>query len=248
MNGYTLLRDWYNYKFLYPSKVKATHSDLYCYLIDLWNRLGQKDEFGLPTNVTMEALGIGSYNTYKKILNDLIDFGFVKLVSESKNQHQSKVIALSKIDKALDKALDKATAIAPDKAPDTIIKQINKETNNTKAYASEVLPENEKPLILPEHFDKMLAYFNKTFNKDIKQITRYQRENFYNLIRKGYTQFTIKDVIDNLKNDEFCKSRNYIHVTIDYISQIETVEKYAFVHLANKQESKPTKGYGVSWL
>lgn len=124
----------------------------------------------------------------------------------------------------------------------------NNNENNTKVYASEVLPENEKPLILPEHFDKMLAYFNKTFNKDIKQITRYQRENFYNLIRKGYTQFTIKDVIDNLKNDEFCKSRNYIHVTIDYISQIETVEKYAFVHLANKKEPKPTKGYGVSWL
>jgi hypothetical protein len=136
------------------------------------------------------------------------------------------------------------------KKGDSVSVSVNDNDNvtHTNMYASEVLPENEKPLILPEHFDKMLAYFNKTFNKDIKQITRYQRENFYNLIRKGYTQFTIKDVIDNLKNDEFCKSRNYIHVTIDYISQVETVEKYAFVHLANKQEPKPTKGYGVSWL
>ena len=133
MNGYNLIRDWYNFKFENPSKVKAIHSDFYCYLIDRWNRLGQKQEFGLPTSVTMEALGIGSYNTYKKTLQDLIDFGFIKLVTESKNQHQSKVIALSKNDKASTKALDEANTKAPIKAPikalDTIDKQTNNETN-----------------------------------------------------------------------------------------------------------------------
>ena len=136
MNGYNLLRDWYNFKFSNPSKTKSIHSDFYCYLIDLWNRLGQKDEFGLPTSVTMELLGIGSYNTYKKVLNDLIEFGFVKLIVESKNQHQSKIVALSKYDKAsdeaTDKALDKAHIKASDEATDTIIKQVNKETKNNK--------------------------------------------------------------------------------------------------------------------
>ena len=123
MNGYNLLRDWYNYKFSNPSKVKAMHSDMYCYLIDLWNRLGQKEEFGLPTQVTMEALGIGSYNTYKKTFEDLIQFGFVKLIADSKNQYQSKIIALSKNDKAPDKAPDKALDKAHIKATDTIYKQ-----------------------------------------------------------------------------------------------------------------------------
>jgi hypothetical protein len=129
MNGYNLLRAWYNFKFDNPAKAKAIHSDMYCYLIDLWNRLGQKDEFGLPTSVTMEALGIGSYNTYKKTLNDLIEFGFIRLVVESKNQHQSKIVALSNIDKATDKPLDKAHIKATDKATDTINKQYNKRTN-----------------------------------------------------------------------------------------------------------------------
>jgi len=141
MNGYNLLRDWYNYKFANPSKVKATHSDMYCYLIDKWNRLGQKKEFGLPTSVTMEVLGIGSYNTYKKTLNDLIEFGFIIVISESKNQHQSKIIALSNNDKATDKALDEAHNKATDKAPDTIIKQKNKETieqNNTIEFYFEL--------------------------------------------------------------------------------------------------------------
>lgn len=124
MNGYDLTRNWYNYKFDNPSKVRAIHSDLYFYIIDLWNRLGQKKEFGLPTNVTMQLMNIGSYNTYKKTLLDLIDFGFVKLVMDSKNQHSSKIIALSKIDKATDKATD------------TIIEQRTKEQiNNEQALA-----------------------------------------------------------------------------------------------------------------
>jgi hypothetical protein len=136
MNGYTLIREWYNYKFEHPSTVKAIHSDFYCFLVDRWNRLGQKEEFGLPTFVTMELLGIGSYNTYKKTLYDLVAFGFVKIVTESKNQYQSRVIALSKIDEALDKALDKAhdkpTDEAPikasDEASDNIIEQQNNQT------------------------------------------------------------------------------------------------------------------------
>lgn len=136
MNGYNLLRDWYNYKFSHPSKVKAIHSDMYCYLIDLWNRLGQKDEFGLPTQVTMEALGIGSYNTYKKTFEDLVEFGFVKLIADSKNQHQSRIVALSKNDKASDEAPDKALDKAHIKATDTIIKQETKkqETIQTIDY------------------------------------------------------------------------------------------------------------------
>ena len=132
MNGYILIRDWYNFKFANPSKAKAVHSDMYCYLVDLWNRLGQKSEFGLPTSVAMESLGIGSYNTYKKTLNDLIEFGFIRIVSESKNQHQSKIVALSKNDKAIDKALDEATIKASDKATDTIIEQKNNRTNECK--------------------------------------------------------------------------------------------------------------------
>lgn len=151
MNGYDLTRIWYNYKFENPSKVKAKHSDMFFYIVDLWNRLGQKKEFGLPTSVTMEAIGVGSFNTYKKTLQDLIDFGFINMVLESKNQHQSKIIALSKIDKALDKALDKATIKAldkaNDKAVDSIDKQINKRTKEQENKEKEQIFNFRKELI-----------------------------------------------------------------------------------------------------
>lgn len=154
MNGYNLLRNWYNFKFENPSKVKAIHSDMYCYLIDLWNRLGQKNEFGLPTSVTMEALQIGSFNTYKKTFDDLVNFGFIILIKESKNQYQSRIIAISKNDEATDKALDKAHIKATDKALDTIIKQ---RTNNNKQ-------DNNK-----EINNNFIEWFNKMINKHLQR-------------------------------------------------------------------------------
>ena len=173
MNGYNLIRDWYNYKFENPSRVKSIHSDFYCYLIDRWNRLGQKHEFGLPTSVTMEALGIGSYNTYKKTLQDLIDFGFIKLVTESKNQHKSKVIALSKNDKASNKALDEATTKAPDESPDTITKQKNKETNELyRSFAHLSISINE--------FHKLeLEYYKKDIDSILDNIQNYSKNKTY---------------------------------------------------------------------
>lgn len=136
MNGYELTRMWYDFKFENPDLVKHIHSDLFFYIVDRWNRLGQKEKIGLPTSFTMEAVGINSYNTYKKALNDLIKFGFIKSVLDSKNQHQSRVIALSFFDKAKYRALDEAMNKATDKSLDTIIEEKNKgkeeEKNNLK--------------------------------------------------------------------------------------------------------------------
>lgn len=129
INGYNLTREWYNFRFENPNKAKHVHSDLYFYIIDRWNRFGQKEKFSLPTGLTMEALGIRSYNTYKNAIHDLIEFGFVEVIEWSKNQYCSTVIALSKNDKAMYKALDKAVDKANDKAMDKALQSyINNRT------------------------------------------------------------------------------------------------------------------------
>jgi len=227
MNGYNLIRDWYNYKFENPSRVKASHSDFYCYLIDRWNRLGQKNEFGLPTSVTMEALGIGSYNSYKKTLQDLIDFGFIKLVTESKNQYQSKVIALSKNDKASDKSLDEAHNKAPDKATDTIYKQKNKRTNEDADAIS---------------IDKFILWFNdmklkyKKVEGKFKTLSKTDLNNLKSLKTLGYTaddfEHAYKIMVDSiwtkenstdtpthfLRNDNFSK---YVNTVVSNQSKLQ---------------------------
>lgn len=108
MNSYELYRSFFDWCFENPQKVTPSHVAIYCFSVEHCNRLGWKRNFGLPTTMVMEAVGIKSYNTYSKAFNDLVEFGFITLVEKSRNQYSANIIALSKFNKALDKALDKA--------------------------------------------------------------------------------------------------------------------------------------------
>jgi hypothetical protein len=150
-SGYDLSRQWFDFCFLNPEKVKTNHTALYFFCIEHCNRLGWKDKYGLPTTMAMEALGIKSYNTYKNTLTDLVNWGFIEMVTRSKNQYSANIIALSKNDKALDKALDKAMSKHYTKQSestiqsiDSIDKPINKEPLNKEQGNLSFL----KPLIL----------------------------------------------------------------------------------------------------
>lgn len=113
MTGYDYSRGFWDFAFENPEKIKPNHAALYFFSIEHCNRLGWKTKFGLPSLMTMEAIGIKSYNTYIQTFNDLIEWGFLELVQKSKNQYSSNIIALSsalsKNVKALDKALIKHT-------------------------------------------------------------------------------------------------------------------------------------------
>lgn len=132
MNGYELSRKWFDFCFENPEKVTPLHTALYMFSVEHCNRLGWKEKFGLPTEMTKEALGIKSWHTYIKAFNDLVDWNFFTLIQRSKNQYSSNIIALSNFDEALDEAYDKALTKHISKqlqSNDSIIKLI---TNNLK--------------------------------------------------------------------------------------------------------------------
>ena len=108
MNNYDLSKRWFDFSYEHTEIIKPTHTALYFYIIDHWNRLGWKENFGLPSYMTMEALGIKSFNTFKKTFDDLVSWGFIILIQKSKNQYSTNVIAVSKNNKALDEANNKA--------------------------------------------------------------------------------------------------------------------------------------------
>jgi len=107
-NIYELNRDWWNFCFENPEKIKPIHTAIYLFAIEHCNRLAWKSKFGLPTTMAMEAIGVKSYNTYINALRELVDWGFIVMIEKSKNQHSSNIVALSKNNKAHNKALDKA--------------------------------------------------------------------------------------------------------------------------------------------
>jgi hypothetical protein len=114
MNTYVMSRRFWDWSYAKPSLVKPIHSAIYFFAIDHCNRMGWKREYGFPTVMTMEAIGVSSYNTYKKGLDDLVEWGFIKMIERSKNQFSSNIIALSFFDEAQyeadDKALDRAVS------------------------------------------------------------------------------------------------------------------------------------------
>ena len=109
-NGYDLTRQWFDFAFENCGKVTSSHTALYVFLIEINNRLGWVPQFQITSTECMAGMSCKSHNTYKKVFDELVEWGFVEIVVKSRNQYQCNIIALSKFDEALDKALDKALA------------------------------------------------------------------------------------------------------------------------------------------
>lgn len=140
MNSFDLSRNFWNWAFDNPELISTNHAAIYFFAIEHCNRLGGKEKFGFPSLMTMEAIGIKKHQTYIKYFNDLVNYGFFKLVQKSKNQYSSNIIslinAMPKKGKALDKAFIKHGAKQTESMGQSngqskvhVDKQVNKETS-----------------------------------------------------------------------------------------------------------------------
>ncbi len=126
-NGYELTSWWFNFVSENSDKVECKHTALYLYIVEMFNKRNWVETIGLPTDFTMGVLNISSYKTYSNTLNDLIEFGFIKLVEKSKNQHTSNKVALVKNAKASSSHIPKQIE-SNDQSKLSITKLLNKET------------------------------------------------------------------------------------------------------------------------
>jgi hypothetical protein len=95
VNGYTLSRAWFDWYSSTSQGVTVSHAGLFYYLIEVWNTSGQRENFGLPTDHSISRLKI-SQKTYYKLINDLVEWGIINIVQESKNQNNSRVVRFGK--------------------------------------------------------------------------------------------------------------------------------------------------------
>lgn len=94
-NGYQLTKAWFDFVFESKESVRPIHTALYLWIVELNNRLHWEDIFGLPTEYSMQAIGVKGYQHYKKALDDLVSWGFISFVSKSQNQHTCNQISLN---------------------------------------------------------------------------------------------------------------------------------------------------------
>lgn len=194
MNSYELSRNWFDWSFENPEKINPNHSALYFFTIEHCNRLGWKEKFGLPTTMAKESIGIRSYNTYIKTLNDLVDFGFIKLIEKSKNQYSSNIVALSNFDKAHDKALDKA-----------LIKHGTKQRESTDSINKQ---ETKEQIYIPE-FTEFLQFA-------IEQISNINKDE----VKLKYESWKVNNWKDG-NNKQIKNWKTKLLNTLPYISKIE---------------------------
>lgn len=221
INGYSLSRTWFDFCFENPEKIRPNHTALYFFCIEHCNRLGWKNKFGLPTTMAMESIGIKSYNTYKKTLDDLISFGFIEMIEISKNQYSSNIIALSNFDKALDKALDRAivkkdacsikkqqsTIQSTCESIDSINKLYNKEHISIYAPQPEISEKEKEFLRFNEWVDKGIPYLRQIKN----QITFDE----YCRLTEKYNGEQIRKVLTDLSNYKDAPKK-YVSVNLTF--------------------------------
>lgn len=238
LNGYDLSRQWFDYAFENPDKVTPSHCALWFWLIELNNRLGWKEKFGVPTVHTMEVLGMRSYNTYKKVLQDLIKWGFVTLIEKSKNQYTTNIVALSNFNKAQYKALDKALTKHSTKHND-IDKQGNKEI--IKQEPAKPSPP-EKDLI-----DNVISKFLEVFTDYTIVTTGKERSAAGKLVKIWKTdidpKFTTERLINSLASffqecrnidDEWHRKKMSLSHMVGYYNEIKNI-----LHNPKKKKLNP---------
>jgi len=160
MNGYELSRNWFDWCFENPEKIKPNHTALYFFAVEHCNRLGWKKKYGMPTTMAMEAIGIKSYNTYINTLNDLVEWGFIEMIQRSKNQYSANIVALSNFDKALDKALDEA-----------LIKHASKQSESIDSIDKQETSKPFKQVNVPTREEVEKEICNNLFTRGIASVS-----------------------------------------------------------------------------
>ncbi len=166
MNSYELSRKFWDFAFENPDRIKPIHSAIYFFAIEHCNRLGWKEKFGLPSQMVMEAIGVKNWRTYSQGLNELIDFGFIKLLEKSTNQYSSNIIAIVNFTKADTKALDKALQKHGTKQSKSIVSIDKQETINKEQVTSEMDEERiNRAIALESDFETFYFAYGKFVDK-----------------------------------------------------------------------------------
>ena len=212
MNSYELSRNFTDWCFDNPHKVKPIHYAIFYFSIEHCNRLGWKENFGFPSQMVMEAIGVKNWRTYSSGLNELAEFGFIKIIEKSQNQYSSNIIAIVNFTKAHTKPLDKALS--------------NHHTNHSQTTVSIDKQDNNKTINNNDiDFEIFLDWFNKTTNRNFKSIPEATKKSFKARIKEGYTKDDICKAVINCSKDKF-HIENPKYLTPEFISRADKLALY----------------------
>ena len=200
ITGYKLSRKWFDFAFDNPEKIRPIHGIIFLFAVEHNNRLGWREKFGFPSEMVMSAIGVSNKSTFYRAFDDLVEWGFIRIVERSKNQFSANIISIfiksadTKNKSALDSAIIRhssrhlyGTYVGNPPGTVPIIKQGNKET---KEPINQVTARTEIPKILEnqngfletwENFKKHREEIKKPMTEQAEKLTLKKLEENYQL-------------------------------------------------------------------
>jgi len=227
LNIFELMKDWFDFCYENPELINANHTALYFFVLSHSNRLGWKQKFGLPKQMAMDALGIRNYRTYKKAFDDIVNWGFLKLLQKSENQYSANIVGLVKNTKSTTKSLSKATLNHSLNHVQTTAHIIKPITNIPNTERVEITPENsfDNLYIIPIDLLEKYMLSDEKWIEDIARINKLglTYESSISRAKEWISLFIEKLRADNVKewqkNDCFRYCNNWMRVELEKIKK-----------------------------
>jgi len=265
-NTYKISRRWFDFCFENPDLISTSHTAILFFAIEHCNRLGQKEKFGFPSQMACDAVGIKRVQTFIKYLDDLIEWGFIKMIQKSKNQWSSNVISINfampknvgATVEASVKALDKAMLEHRDKqvlkqmSYNKTTKQLNnlttKQLNNTASqnFESENEVETEKNIEQRkiDFFNQVGLQFSTQYaNSMLNEFCEYWAEHNPNGKKMRFEMEKVFDISRRLKtwsNNNFKSNKNGTS-TKSKLEQTQDALQRAYADIDAKYASKDVR-------
>lgn len=202
-----------------PENINNTASALYLYLLNLNNKLGWPEKFGLPRDHVMVVLGTSSHKTYTKAIEYLIQNGFIKQLSKSQNQYQSNVFALVKNATARLKQL-------PQHVP---------KLDNSKSCID--IPIKTIKDNINTRVENFVQFVNQTFGRNYRVTDKVIGNFKARVITDKYESEVLKQVIRNLKQSTYHIDTNFSYCTPEFCLRTGTIEKYKSGAIQQKSQN-----------
>ena len=211
-----------NLKMSEDSNISPYHISVYNALFQIWNECHFDTDLSINRNDVMKLSKIGNANTYTRILKQLDEQGYIKY-KPSFNPLIGSKVTIIRYDKGTDKGSDRGTVKSSskggDKGGDTLYKQVN---NKTIKQEKPPTPKGEFPF----KYDVYLEEINKMFGRNHKVVSKKLKRSIQARLREGYKNINFLNAMINVKNNEFHKETNYVHVDPYFFAQESKLSKY----------------------
>lgn len=255
MNGFEQIKSFYSWVFNNPDKIRPTHISLYLFLLNQNNRSMWVEWFKCPYDLAMQGACIGNKNTYYKCLDELQLYGLIEY-KKGINNYKAPLIKLIKMYDS--EPLTEQVSVpqseqvsVPQSEPLSVL--LNKNTyklitSNYKTINNNENLINEFILNLSEEKNKdkidwkeLITFFNKCTGKKTKVIPETVKAKFNARLKEGFTKEDIANAIKNCSKDSWHIDTKYQHLTLEFISRADKLDKYSNIAQATTQSTQIAK-------